>query len=173
MTAMLPAHLTETLNNLGDAAVALSDEVRADREQRVRENRRVIALLAVVAIAVVSLVLLSVANRRLGVANSALNRQNAQIVDQIRSCTTEGGECYEQSQKRTNAIGRTIILGGVYAQLCLRDDPDATDAQVEACVLERVAQTQAERSEPAPSGLDPNGEPIPNESTWPQPSTTP
>lgn len=178
MTAMLPAHLTETLNNLGDAAVALSAEVRADREQRIvenellvsrqrRQNRRVIALLVVVALAVTSLVLLSVANRRLGVANSKLNEQNAQIVEQIRSCTTAGGKCYEQSQRRTGDIGRTIILGGVYAQLCLRDNPDASDDVIEACVFERSAKAQAERSEPPPSGLDPSGKPLPDPSTTP------
>lgn len=178
MTAMLPAHLTETLNNLGDAAVALSEEVRADRQQRIldnradrqqrtRDNRRVLALLVIVAVAVASLVLLSFANRRLGVANSRLNQQNAEIVEQIRSCTTEGGTCYEQSQKRTGAIGRTIILGGMYAQLCLRDNPDASDDAIETCVFERAAKAQAERTEPPPSGLDPSGQPIPDPSTTP------
>lgn len=172
MTAMLPVNLTETLNNLGDLAAALTDEVRADKDARAveqralvarqrKQNKRVMALLLAVVVATVALVLLSVANRRLGVANSELNEQNAQIVDQIRSCTTEGGACYEESQKRTGDIARTIVMGGIYAQLCLRDNPDASDDALEACVFERAAKAQSERSEPPPSGLDPSGQPIP------------
>lgn len=152
MTAMLPAHLTETLNNLGDAAGALAEEVRADKEQRAvenaqmrrrqeKQNRRVMALLAAVTVLVAALVLMAVSNR-------VLNRQNRSIVERIESCTTVGGECYEQSSRRTDEVASHIIRAQIYAQRCLNQHPTATDAVIEKCVFERLT---AARPAPAPT----------------------
>jgi hypothetical protein len=139
---MLPAHLTETLNNLGDAAGALAEEVRADKEQRAidsaelvarqrKQNRRVMALLVTVAILVAALTLMAVSNR-------LLNNQNRSIVERIESCTTVGGECYEQSSRRTGEAAASIIRAGIYTQRCLTENPRATDAEIEACVFNRM-----------------------------------
>lgn len=163
MTAMLPAHLTESVNNLGDAAAGLTEEIRSDREQRAAENaavmerqrkqnQRIMALLIVVAVLTAGLVAISIANRRLGVANASLNRQNARIVERIESCTTVGGECYEQSQRRTGDVIGQIIRAGIYTHLCLRDHPDATDRQVEACVMKNLqASEPPPPAQPSPS----------------------
>jgi hypothetical protein len=176
MTAMLPAHLTETLNHLGDAAAALTDEVRADKEARAaenqllverqrRQNRRVLVLLVTVAVLVAALVLMAVSNR-------VLNNQNKRIVERIESCTTAGGECYEQSRQRVGDAAIVIVRGVVFAEICLREDPDASDEQVEACVLQRL-QAGAERDEPPPSGVGPDGEPIPDATPAPTPGPSP
>jgi hypothetical protein len=162
MTALLPAHLTETLNNLGDAARALADEVRADKEQRAfevaaaeaaqkRYNRRTTALLVIVALLVCSLAGIAVANR-------ISNQQNAQIIRQIESCTTVGGDCYEQSTTRTNEVAEQLLRANIAVAICARteDTPDA----IEACVTGRVAGP-SEAEEPPPSGEGPGGQPIP------------
>lgn len=166
MTAILPAHLSETLNSLGGAAQALTDEVRTDRDQRAAEsaalierqrkqNQRIMALLVVVTILVGSLVTISVANRKLGIANSQLNKQNALIVQRIDDCTTPGKPCYEQSRKRTGEAAALIIQGSVrgsvYAQICLRNNPRATDEEIEACVYARLQKLDAERTDPKPT----------------------
>jgi hypothetical protein len=151
MNAMLPAHLSETLNNLGDLARALTVEVHAEAEVTRRHNRRVTALLAVVALLVGGLVWLSLSNRRLGMANADLNKQNSQIVEQIRSCTTVGGACYEQGQRRTGDVAGELIRANIYIQLCLRDHPDSDEAQVEACVQKQRAAAVKPRPSPAPT----------------------
>jgi hypothetical protein len=145
------------LNNLGDAAGALADEVRADKEQRAieseqraiesarlverqhRQNRRVLALLVAVAVLVAALTLMAVSNR-------LLNNQNKQIVERIESCTTAGGECYEESARRTGNVVATVIRADIYTARCLAADPTASDAAIEKCVLDRLKTPQ-----PAPT----------------------
>jgi hypothetical protein len=148
---MLPAHLSETLNNLGDLARALTVEVHAEAEVTRRHNRRVTALMAIVALLVGGLVWLSVSNRRLGVANAGLNRQNAQIIEQIRSCTTVGGACYEEGQRRTGDVAGNLVRAEIYIQLCLRDHPDSDEAQIEACVQKQTAAAVKPRPGPSPT----------------------
>lgn len=184
MTAMLPVNLTETLNDLGAAAREVSAEVSADREQRVidaaaaraeqkRYNRRTLVLFGVIAALVLSLVLISVANRRLGVANSALNRQNAKIIERIESCTTEGGDCYQENTRRTDeAIGRLIaqvVRTQVAIAVCVRAHPDAGGDEIEACAT-KPSPVPSEAEEPPPSGQDPDGEPIPTVPPGPAPT---
>lgn len=155
---MLPAHLTETLNNLGDAARALTDEVRYDKEQRAveaaaqrneqnRHNRRILALLVAVAVLVAGLVTISVLNRKLGVANAKLNRQNSQIVEQIKSCTTVGGECYEEQSKRTAEVADALLSANIAVAVCSRQE--TTEAAIRRCVESRLPQP-GEKGDPAP-----------------------
>lgn len=148
MTALLPAHLTETLDNLGDAARALADEVRADRNQREldaaatqaeqrKQNRRMINLLVIVAVLVAGLVTLSVANRQLGMANAKLNKQNTQIVERIESCTTTGGQCYEQGASRTQDAITQLMQVDIAVARCAKTA--TTDADLETCVRKYLA----------------------------------
>lgn len=145
MTAMLPAHLTESVNNLGDAARTMSEEIRLDREQRAAENRRMLSLLVVVVVLVAGLALLSVSNRRLGQANSSLNKQNARIVERIESCTTVGGKCYEENAQQTQgAISQLTALtlrGDIAVAQCARRAGVDTDAELEACVTRELAKS--------------------------------
>lgn len=132
MTALLPAHLTETLNNLGDAARALTDEVRADRRARRHRDRRMMALLVVLALLVVALAALGLMNRR-------TNEQNAELVRQIKDCTTAGGACYERGQARTGSAVAQVVRAQVFIDLCGRDPGNDTAAEMQACVAELAA----------------------------------
>lgn len=145
MTAMLPAHLSESLNNLGDAARELVEEVRADREQRIldaaaaaaaqkRYNRRTTALLLVIAVLIASLWALAVANRR-------SYEQNAQIVSEIRSCTTEGGECSQKSQKRVEDAIRNLLRNNIAVAVCARTEP--TEQEMVDCIKRHLSQPAA------------------------------
>jgi hypothetical protein len=152
MNAMLPAHLTETLNNLGDAAKALGDEVRAEVDVQNKQNRRMIWLLLIVVVLVAGLGLQSLANRRLGLANANLNRQNSRIVERIESCTTVGDQCYEEGAKRTQGaigelISQTLRVDIAVARCAKVTD---TDAALEACVRRDLA-TPTPAPTPAPS----------------------
>lgn len=167
MTGPLQAHLSDSVNALGDAARTMTEEIQADREQRKVEHaqmlerqrkssRRVMALLLVVALLVAGLVLLSLANRKLGVANRQLNKQNSRIVERIESCTTVGGACYEQSKRANIAVA-----------VCARKESNTDD--IEACVQARIAGP-AEAVEPPPSGNGPDGEPLPTVQPAPGPA---
>jgi len=164
MTAMLPVHLTESVNNLSDAARTMTEEIRLDREQRAAENRRMVALLVVVMVLVAGLVLLSVSNRRLGSANAAanrqnaaLNKQNARIVERIESCTTTGGECYEQGAERTNEaitqLTTRLLRGDIAVAQCAKSTD--TDRELEACVSRYVAGLTTRPATPGPSAKTP------------------
>ncbi len=167
MTAMLPAHLTESVNSLGDAAKAMTEEIRQERAERKRYNKLILALLLVVAVLVAGLVIISVANRRLGVANAELNRQNSRIVERIDSCTNVDGECYKQGVERTQAVAQQLFRANIAVAICARTEtePDA----IEACALARVTQP-SETGESPPSGTGPDGEPVPDPEPQPEPT---
>lgn len=157
MTAMLPAHLTETLNNLGDAARALADEVRDDRAQRVKENRAVVAdqhrqnrimmtLLTIIVVLVVGLVTVAVQNRLRANQNAQIIRQTAATSAQIADCTTVGGKCYEQGGQRTANAIRMIIRAQIYITPCSKMTD--TDAALEECVLHKLTENPAAATTP-------------------------
>lgn len=140
MTAMLPAHLTEALNSLGDAARELTVETLADRadrqverRQQRRRDRRTLVLIGVVAALVVALSLLALANRR-------TNEQNRRIVEQIDDCTRVGGECYEQSQQRTGDAIDALIRAQMATALCAKDPDNDTEPEMRVCVGKSLAR---------------------------------
>lgn len=168
MTAMLPAHLTETINNLGDAARSLAEEVRADRErrdaeaaaervQRRREARRMTALLAIVGVLVAALAALSVSNRLLG-------NQNRAIAEEIRSCTNDDGACARKGQQRTgDAIGKLIRMN-VEVTACARGA--ATDAEYRKCVDVALLEVMGDPTTQAtPPSSPPTSPPVTPEPT--------
>lgn len=127
MTAMLPAHLTESLNNLGAAARDLAAETRAERLAQRRRDRLVVALLALVALLVASLVMLALVNRR-------TNTQNRQIIQQIGDCTTAGGTCYEDGQRRTGDAIAELVRAQLLVEACAQVPANDTAAELERCV---------------------------------------
>jgi HD superfamily phosphodiesterase len=141
MTAMLPAHLTETINNLGDAAHALAEEVRADRaardaelkaeaDQRRRESRRLTLLLAIIGVLVFMVAGLSIYNRIAG-------NQSRAVIETIESCTTADGKCAREGQKRTEeAIGKLLRMN-IEVAACARTAP--TDTAYRTCVDKALA----------------------------------
>lgn len=140
MTVQLPAHLSDAINNLADLARELAEEVRNDRRDRRRATRWLLGLSTVAVLLLVGLGVLGV--------------QTAQLATRIEDCTTAGGRCYEDGRSRTrDAVGQ-IIDGGtravVFTHLCMRDHPEARDAQIEACVAERMKRPPAAAPAPTP-----------------------
>ena len=159
MNAMLPAHLSETLNSLGDAARALTEEVREDRTRRIvearavaaeqrRQNRITVALLAIVAILVIGLMTIGVQNRARSSQNAQILRQTARTSAQIADCTTAGGTCYRQGGQRTSDAALMIIRAMIYQNSCAK--VTGTDAEVEQCVLRKLRRS-APPATPAPA----------------------
>lgn len=152
MTAMLPAHLSQSLDSLGDAAAALTAEVREDRADRRRQDRRMMALLAVAVLLLGGLLTLVVqfdADRReRSAAFAEILRQNARTSELIADCTTEGGDCYAKGQARGQDAVRGAIRGYIAVAQCQRVTD--TDAELERCVMRRLAATPAPT--PSPSG---------------------
>jgi hypothetical protein len=153
MTAMLPAHLTETINNLGDAARSLAEEVREDRaarsaeiaaeaDQRRRESRRLTLLLAIIGVLVFAVAGLSIYNRIAG-------NQSRAVIETIESCTTADGECAKEGQRRTEAALGKLIAGYVEVQSCARRE--LSDPAYRACVDRALAEVLAA----PPSGTPP------------------
>lgn len=133
MTAMLPAHLSQTLDNLGDAARALSEETRADREERRaerqaqrRRDRLTLTLIGLVAVLVVAL--------------GAIAWNNRQTYKRIEDCTTTGGKCNEESQKRVGGAISQLVGAQVVIEACGRVPDNDTVAEIEACVAQRMAK---------------------------------
>lgn len=161
MTAMLPAHLSDTINNLGSAAGALTEEIRADRAQRdveyqadrVRERKRsraMLALLAANVVLVLTLVGMAVVNRGVFLT--------------IQGCTTESGECARKGRAQTAAAIRQLIDMQVEIEACGKTE--TTDVGYRACVEAarlRVAgmmPTPAPKVTPSPSvGFGPSPTP--------------
>lgn len=160
MTAMLPAHLTETLNNLGDAAMALTDEVRADRGRREeearavaasqhRQNRIMVALLVIVALLVGGLLTMGLQNRARSSQNAQILRETAVTSERIADCTTVGGTCYQQSAARTGQAVQMIVRAQIYLSGCQKIAD--TDAEVEQCVMRRLLASETPTPSRSPS----------------------
>jgi len=160
MNAMLPAHLTETLNSVGDAAKALTVEVREEGQRRDaeahaaasaarRQNRFVAGLLVIVAVLVLGLLTIVVQNRLRANQNSEILRQTANTSSQIADCTNVGGKCYEQGAARTSVILRTLIRAQIYIEPCRK--VSSTDAETEACVMRKLAASTTPAPTPQPS----------------------
>jgi len=171
MNAMLPAHLSETLNSLGDAARALAEEVRDDRAHREtemraavaaqrRQNRIMVTLLAIVAVLVIGLVTIGVQNRLRSNQNAQIIRQTAATSEQIADCTTVGGKCYEQGGRRTTDAVRMIILAQVYTPTCSKITE--TDDALVQCVMRKLAAAASAAPTPAPATQPPVPGPSPS-----------
>ncbi len=165
MTVQLPAHLSEMINNLGVAAVALADEVRADREQRAAEaaadrierkavQHRQTTLLVIIAVLVFALAGLSVYNRLLG-------NQNRQVIASIESCTAPDGECAQRAQRRTDEVIGKLLRMNIEVAACSRGA--RTDTAYRQCIDAVLVELM---------GAPPSG--APPEPGWPvRPSPTP
>jgi hypothetical protein len=172
MTAMLPVHLTETINNLGEAAKELAEEVRADRAAteakiaaeavaRRRDARRLTALLAAIGVLVFLVAALSIYSR-------ISSNQSRSLIRTIESCTNTDGECAKQSRQATEMAIAKLVAMTVEIEACGRD-PQTSDAQYRACVNAALARLTVE-----PPPYTPPVKPVPTGPvTLPPPHTVP
>ncbi|MDP8971158.1 MAG: hypothetical protein M3N52_11830 [Actinomycetota bacterium] len=120
-----PRTVQQMMDSVTRAANELATEVRADRLQRHRENRWIIALLVVLGLLVAGVSTIAVSNRT--------------VTQRIESCTTAGGECYEHNRKRSRQVVTDIARMNIYIHRCMWAHKQATDAQIEQCVAEKMA----------------------------------
>lgn len=134
------------VNRLDDAAASIAslleetaglrDEVAADREERARMVRRLIALFITVAIALGGLLTLALMNRM-------LIEKQSELTQRVQECTTSGGRCFEESQRRSAQLVRDIVRQNAQVKyrlhVCARES--TTSKEFTACV--RVAYPDA------------------------------
>ncbi len=166
MNVQLPAHLSATINSLGDAAKELAAEVRADREvtaakiaaeaaARRREVRRTNVLLAAIGVLVLLVAGLSVYSR-------IASNQSRAVIKTIESCTNTDGECAKKGREQTAAAIARLIAMQVEIEACGRDHT-TSDKQYRKCVNDALAMMA---TAPPPTGILP---PTPSPSPAPTP----
>jgi hypothetical protein len=146
--AMSPAvaELRTNLKDLITESQALRTDVHSAEEARRRATRVNVALLALLTLFVGLLLVVTWQNNRL---IGQVEETNTLMAD----CTTPGGNCYQQSAKRTSNAISDIVWASVYMAQCSRLYPGEVgpgyDRKLEACVTERLRKAAQERQPPA------------------------
>jgi hypothetical protein len=133
---------------------ALRVDVQEDAKIRIRKQHRITAALLV--LAVVILLVLGVSILSWQIARQ-VRTTNARMVD----CTTPGGDCYQDAQRRTGdavaVVGRRIdgsTKAAIYAVECARLRPNESgpdfDRFLEACVAGKLAAPAPPPATPTP-----------------------
>jgi hypothetical protein len=89
---------------------------------------------------VISLIYAIVQTYTLADAIREQQKTNVGTNERIVDCTTPGGKCYQQGQKRTGAAVADILKGATYAIACADKRGVQTEAEIQACVLKRIAK---------------------------------
>lgn len=159
MTVQLPAHLSEMINGLGEAARTLAEESAADRESRATEAaaaraearraaRRQTVLLGVIGLLVALVATLSIYSR-------IASNQSRSLIKTIESCTTVDGECAKQGREQTGAALARLIAIQVEIQACGRD-PKLDDLGYRRCVATAMGELGTPLIGAPPSGPPPS-----------------
>lgn len=130
---MTQAPPIETLRkNLADLIAesqALRADVKTSEAARRRESWFNLVISAIGMVAIVLVLVVAFQNRQ-------ITEQNNDLSQQIRSCTTPGGDCYKEGQARTStAVGKILEAQLVIAE-CARST--TTDAALRACATKKL-----------------------------------
>lgn len=132
------AALQTSLAAVADATNGLREDVRNAEKARTRTTRISFVLIAVLAV-LLGLVL---------VVSWQLKETN----DHIADCTTAGGQCYEESRRRTGGAISAVTQISVFVSQCARQWPNEVgpeyDRKLEQCVAERLAARAAASGQP-------------------------
>ncbi len=145
--------LRASLSALIAESQALRQDVHGAEVARKRANQINLGVLALLALFVALLV--------------AIGWQNNQVIqrvddtnDQVASCTTPGGACYEQGRTRTDGAVSAVVRISIYVSQCGRLYPGESgpeyDVKLQACVMDRLRQAQQAGPSVAPQ---PSGSP--------------
>jgi hypothetical protein len=97
-----------------------------------------------VALLSAALVVVAVTAAVVGADNSqairSTSRDNAEALRLIKSCTTPGQECFERGQKQTAEAVADINRVTVYAAACADLPGVQGQAEIYACVVEKLAE---------------------------------
>lgn len=142
--------LRASLSSLIAESQALRSDVHGAEVARKRANQINLGVLALLALFVALLVAIGWQN------NQVIQRVNA-TNDQVASCTTPGGTCYDEGRARTNGAITSVVRISIYVSQCGRLYPGESgpeyDAKLQQCVMDRLAQAQASPAPmPSPSG---------------------
>jgi type II secretory pathway pseudopilin PulG len=145
--AAVPEHPAELLS----ALLEESRQLRADTRERERRQRRTnqltVAGIVVVLLMLGVLLIILVQNQQRATVSRALLRDNVSTSAQIADCTTAGGKCYEQGQRRSAEAVQQLINADVVIARCARSTD--TDTQLQRCVDAGFADLL--KPSPAPS----------------------
>lgn len=114
--------LRSNLAALIEESQALRTDVRTAEAARRRENL-INLVLSVVGIILFGIVLV-------------VAFQTSRISDQIASCTTPDGQCYQDSSKRTSGTVQRLVQYDMFIVQCSRTSK--SDAALEACVTDKI-----------------------------------
>lgn len=73
-------------------------------------------------------------------SNAQTLRETHRTLDVVQSCTTPGRECFKRGQKQTSGAIADINRVSIYAAACADRPRQQTVEQIQACVIERLAQ---------------------------------
>jgi hypothetical protein len=142
------AVLSRALTDLTNRLDALRADVQADARARVRKQHTIMAVLAVLAAAVGLVGFVSVQNNRIA---RDTRTTNTRIVD----CTTPGGGCYRDRQRRTGDAVGDIVKASVFVAECSRlrpgDSGPVFDAALEQCVAAKLSSHRPSTPVPTPA----------------------
>jgi hypothetical protein len=133
------AALSHALATLSAELAALRDDVKADMRARIRKQHSIVVALAVLAVVMILGIILSVQTNRIAGDARTTNERMA-------DCTTPGGGCYREGQRRTGEAVGDILKASIYMAECSRLRPGesgpAFDAFLERCVADRLAAAE-------------------------------
>lgn len=154
------AALGQSLSEVLAEAQALRSDVHTAEEAR---RKATVVNLGLLALLVLFVALLG-----------AVSWQNNQLIEKVEQtnstmadCTTPGGRCYEEGNRRTSGAINDIIWASVYMAQCARLYPGEVgpeyDKKLEACVTQRLQQAAKERqATPTPTVPVPTVSPSPS-----------
>lgn len=130
----------EELRRSIDAAALEAQGLRRDVEladkRRAKENLYVIAVGAALILPILLMLALGWQSVRTARDAQDAARQAKATSDQIASCTTPAGKCYQDSGKRTSGAVQNLVRTQLAIAECAK--VTATDAQLEACVARKM-----------------------------------
>lgn len=147
---------TEPPRDPGELLSALlseSQRLRADVRERERRQRRLMGLIAAATVLclvlVTSVVVLLAQGRQRGNDTRALLRTNAATNERIADCTTVGGKCYEEGNKRSAVVIQLLLSAIEEIAICNKASDNATEAR--ACADRALAKLGVAAPSPSAS----------------------
>lgn len=129
--------LRRSIDSAALEAQGLRRDVEAADKRRTKENTYVIAVGAALILPILLMLALGWQSVHTSQDAREAARQAKATADQIASCTTPAGKCYQDSNKRTSGAVQNLVKAQLAIAECAK--VTATDAQLEACVARKLA----------------------------------
>jgi hypothetical protein len=130
--------LTDLLGTFRSEAEATRQAIHVHENNRRRQNRWALAIIAVMAVVLAMVLVILLQNRQKSNQSRQILRNNAVLSEQIADCTTAGGKCYEEGRKQSATAVQQLIRSNLVIAVCARDT--TTDAGLMRCVDAKMAE---------------------------------